>query len=189
VRKSADLFDDQVDGFGATVGDSVGVEVGQHLGLPGLQRSAEPGDLGDRTGGEAGDHLLRDLAAAICGRVVDRAELLVALPSQVDLPAGVDFLQAAGELGLLLLGEVLYAVAKQAADLVERVVLVAAMTKRVLLDAATYLVEDLGAEANDMEGVEYRDRVAELVADRVVESDRSALPVLPLVGFCGPPAG
>src|SRR4249919_456412 len=151
--------------FGAAVGDSIGVEVGQHLGLPGLQRSAEPGDLGDRTGGEAGDHLLRNLAAAGCGGVVDRAELLVALPGQVDLSDWVAFLQAAGELGLLLLGEVLHAVAKQSADLVERVVLVAAMTKRVLLDTATDLVDDLGAEANDMEGVEYRDRVGQLVAD------------------------
>ena len=85
--------------------------------------------------------------------MVYRAELLVALPDHIDLPAGVAFLEAAGELGLLLLGEVLHAVAKQAADLIERVVLVAAMTQRVLLDTATDLVDDLGVRANDMEGV------------------------------------
>jgi hypothetical protein len=37
MGEPADLFDDQVDGFGAAVGDAVGVEVGQHLRLPCLE--------------------------------------------------------------------------------------------------------------------------------------------------------
>ena len=65
------------------------------------------------------------------------------------------------------LGEVLDAVAEQAADLVERVVLVAAVTEGVLLDAAADLVDDLGAEPDHVEGVEHGDRVGQLVADRV----------------------
>ena len=34
---AADLFDDQVDGFGAAVGVAAGAGAGQHLGLPGLE--------------------------------------------------------------------------------------------------------------------------------------------------------
>jgi hypothetical protein len=46
----------------------------------------------------------------------------------------------------LAFGEVFDAVAEQAADLVERVVLVTAMPQGVLLDAVANLVDDLGAE-------------------------------------------
>lgn len=42
-------------------------------------------------------------------------------------------------------------------DLVERVVLVPAVTEGVLLDATTVLVEDGGAELDDVEGVQARD--------------------------------
>ena len=60
VGEAADLFDDQVDGFCAAVGDAAGVEVGEHLLPPGLEGAAEPSHLGDRAGREAGDDLLRD---------------------------------------------------------------------------------------------------------------------------------
>ncbi len=46
VGEPADLLDDQVDGFGAAVGDPTGVEVGEHLLAPGLQCSAEPSTSG-----------------------------------------------------------------------------------------------------------------------------------------------
>jgi hypothetical protein len=58
------------------------------------------------------------------------------------------------------------------------------------LDAATDLVDDLGAEANDMEGVEYRDCVGQLVADRVgvaaerVEGSLLNLPAEPVGLIC-----
>ena len=57
--------------------------------------------------------------------------------------------------------------AEQAADLVQRVVLVATPVQGVLLDAAADLVDDLGAELDDVERVEHGDRVGQLVADRV----------------------
>jgi hypothetical protein len=41
----------------------------------------------------------------------------------------------------------------QPADLVERIVAVPAPVQGVLLDAAAHLVEDLGAELDDVEGV------------------------------------
>lgn len=47
VGQPTDLFDDEVDGLGAAVGDAFGVEVGQHLGPPGAERATEPGDLGN----------------------------------------------------------------------------------------------------------------------------------------------
>jgi hypothetical protein len=72
------------------------------------------------------------------------AELLVALPGQVHFPVGVSDLQAAGQLGLLTLGEALDAVAQQPTNLVERVVFVATVTDGFLLDAAANLVDDLG---------------------------------------------
>jgi hypothetical protein len=57
-------------------------------------------------------------------------ELLVALPGQVHLICGVAGVQACTDLGLLLLGEVFHAVAEQAADLVPRVVFVAAAARQ-----------------------------------------------------------
>ena len=61
----------------------------------------------------------------------------------------------------------LHTVAEQAADLVERVVFVPSVAEGVLLDAAADLVDDLCPEANDVEGVEGRDRVGQLVTDSV----------------------
>jgi hypothetical protein len=77
VRDSSDLLNDQVDGFGAAVGDTFGVEVGQHLRLPGLGGAAEAGDLGDRAGGEGVDHLLGDRSAAAWAGGEGRSQLLV----------------------------------------------------------------------------------------------------------------
>jgi hypothetical protein len=90
-----------------------------------------------------------------------------AVTGQVHFPVGVAGLEAAGQLGLLALGEALDVVAQQPTNLVERVVLVTSVAEGVLLDAAADLIDDLGPEADDMKGVEHRDRVAELVADRV----------------------
>jgi hypothetical protein len=47
-------------------------------------------------------------------------------------------------------------VSQQAADLVERVVPVPAAAELLLLDTAADLVDDLGAELHDVEGVEDR---------------------------------
>ena len=91
--------------------------------------------------------------------MVDRAELLVALPGQVDLCVRVAGVEAVADLGLLLVGQVFGSVAEQPADLVERVVLVAAPAEGVLLDAAADLIDDLGAEPHHMEGIQDCDRV------------------------------
>jgi len=56
--EASDLLDDEVDGFGAAVGDAGGVEAGQYPLFPSPQGAAEPGDLGDRSAGGAGDSRL-----------------------------------------------------------------------------------------------------------------------------------
>src|SRR5215203_6459797 len=99
MSQAADLLDDEVDGFGAAVGDAGGVEVGQHLLAPRLEGAAEPRDLGDRAGREAVQHLLADRPAGLRTGVVDRAELLIALPGQVDLSVWVAGVQAGADLG------------------------------------------------------------------------------------------
>ena len=145
VGEPADLLDDQVDGFGAAVGDPAGVEVGQHLLPPGLEGAAEPGDLGDRAGGKLAITFSairrpwprwRGRSSGVAGSTARPRSLRV----------GVAGLQASGELGLLALGQVLDTMAEQPTDLIERIVLVAAVAEGVLLDAAADLVDHLGAE-------------------------------------------
>jgi hypothetical protein len=126
VGDPADLLDDQVDRFSAAIADAVGVEVGQHLGSPGAEGTAQPGDLRNGAGVEA----IQDLIA-ICRPLagycmVDGAQLLVALPARVQLIAGVAGVETCADLGSLAPGEVLCAMAAQPADLIERVVFVAA---------------------------------------------------------------
>jgi hypothetical protein len=61
---------------------------------------------------------------------------------------------------------VLAAAAEQPPDPVQRVVLMTAPAKLFLLDSAADR-DDLGAQLDDMEGVQDRDGVGQLVADRV----------------------
>jgi len=70
--------------------------------------------------------------------------------------------------GLLPVGEVLDAGAQDVADPVERVVLAAAVAVDGLLDPATDLVECGRAEFDDVEGVEHRYGILELVVDGVL---------------------
>lgn len=58
-------LDEPVDGLGATVGGSAGVEVGQERVLPLSEGAAEPGDFGDGAGGEVADDLFGELAALV----------------------------------------------------------------------------------------------------------------------------
>ena len=53
-------------------------------------------------------------------------------------------------------------------DTVERVTLAATVPEGLLLDPASALIDSSGAELHDMEGVEDRDGVLQLVIDRVL---------------------
>lgn len=67
----------------------------------------------------------------------------------------------------LPVGQLLGTAAQGRPDAVERVTSAAAVTVDLLLDAASNLVDGLGAELDDMERVKDRDRVLELVIDGV----------------------
>ncbi len=109
---------------------------------------------------EGVDDLLGDRAGPRRASVlVHRAELLVACQARVTSQPGSPASSPVLSLASWRVGQVLAAAAQQAADLVQRVVLVAAPAQGVLLDAAADLVDDLGAEPDDMERVEHRDRV------------------------------
>lgn len=159
------LLDEHVDGLGAAVAQPVGGEVGEDLSPPGAQGPSQPGDLGERAGREAGDDLLgqRSALAQAAGARLDGAELLVAGPGQLDLAVRVAKGKADLELAVLALGQVLQTVPEQSADLVERVVLVAAPAGLFLLHAGADLVDDLGAELDDVEGVQDLHGVGEAV--------------------------
>ena len=116
---------------------------------------------------EAVEYLLGDLAALRRHGVVDGSQLLIALPGEVDFVLWVAGCETVADLGLLLLGEVFDAVPEQPADLVERVVFVPASTERVLLHPPSDLVNDLGAEPDNVEGVKDRDRVGQPVMNGV----------------------
>ena len=64
--------------------------------------------------------------------------------------------------------EVFFASAQDVADPVERIVLTAAMPVDVLLYAATDFIDRGGGEFHDMERVQHRSRVFELVINRVL---------------------
>jgi hypothetical protein len=90
VGQASGLLDEEVDGFGAAVGDAVGLEAGQDVLAPHPESAAETSDFGDRALVEGvvdpfGDPL------AVGGRrgLVHGAELLVGVPGQGDFPAGV----------------------------------------------------------------------------------------------------
>ena len=114
------------------------------------------------------EELLGELAArGLALGVVDRADLLVDAPGDLNLAIGVTDRQVLVEPFALPVGEVLVTGEKGAADLVQRVVLVATPVQGLLLDAASDLIERLAGELDDVEGVEHGDGVGQLVADRV----------------------
>jgi hypothetical protein len=76
--------------------------------------------------------------------MVDGTELLVALPGHVHLIYGVVGIEARADLGLLALGEMFHPVAEEPADLIQRVVLVTAPAKGVLLHASPEFIDHLG---------------------------------------------
>jgi hypothetical protein len=140
-------FDESVDGFGAAVVGPSGGEVGQERLAPLLQCLAEPLDLGDRAGRERGEDLLGGPAAVgeVLG-LVGRAELLGALPGDVDLVVTLVGCDGLVEPGALSVGEFLDATAQDGADPVQRVALAAPVAVDLLLNASADLVDRGGAE-------------------------------------------
>jgi len=80
---------------------------------------------------------------------------------------GIAAAQAVGQPVPLLVAQVLRAGAQDVADTVEGVVLVSEVAQGVLLNAATDLVQHLPGELDDVERVQDRGGLAQLVAQRV----------------------
>ena len=71
---------------------------------------------------------------------------------------------------LLTLRESITRGAQKIADLIEGIPLAPAVTGRVLLDAATYLIESVASEFDDVKGVQDAGGVLELIVDGVLIS-------------------
>ena len=71
---------------------------------------------------------------------------------------------------LLTLREPITRGAQKKPDLIEGITLAPAVTGRVLLDAATHLIESIASELDNMEGIEDAGGVLELIVDGVLVS-------------------
>ena len=69
---------------------------------------------------------------------------------------------------LLAWGEPVARGAQKIADLIEGIPLASTVTGRVLLDAATHLIESVASELDDVEGVQDAGGVLELIVDGVL---------------------
>ena len=69
---------------------------------------------------------------------------------------------------LLTLREPITRGAQKKPDLIEGITLAPAVTGRVLLDAATHLIESVASELDDMEGIQDAGGVLELIVDGVL---------------------
>ena len=79
-------FDEAIDGFGAAVVRSAGVEVAEEFAAPLLQGPSQAGHIGDRARSERGEDLLREgPTGGVAVLVVCRADLLGAPPGDLDL--------------------------------------------------------------------------------------------------------
>ena len=108
------------------------------------------------------------LAFGHARRVVCGAQLLGALPCEVDLVVVFVGEDRGLESGVLPVGEAFRVGAQDRADPVERVVCAAAVAVDGLLHSPANLVDGLGAEFDDVERVQHRGRVVELVVDGVL---------------------
>lgn len=97
--------------------------------------------------------------------VVDRAQLLGALPGDVDLVVAGVGLDGGGDPGALPVGEPFLPGAQDRADPAERVTAAAAVPGGGLVDPAADLIDRERAEPDDVEGVHDRGGVGEVVTD------------------------
>jgi hypothetical protein len=115
---------------------------------------------------------LKDLLGGLAagggaGGGVDRADLLVDVPGDLDLAVRVAGREPLVQSCALPVGEVLNTGEQGPPDPTERVVLVAAPAEGALLDATSDLVECVARESDDVERIEDCDHFGQLVTDRV----------------------
>ena len=111
-------------------------------------------------------------ASAVGGCVLmeDVSDLLGAVVGDFDTDMRLICHEGLTEAFLLARGEPVARGAQKIADLIEGIALASAVTGRVLLDAATHLIESVASELDDVEGIQDAGCVLELVVDGVLVS-------------------
>jgi len=110
------------------------------------------------------------LALGGCVLMEDVSDLLGAAVGDFDTDMRLICHEGLTEAFLLARGEPVARGAQKIADLIEGIALASAVTGRVLLDAATHLIESVASELDDVEGVQDAGGVLELVVDGVLVS-------------------
>ena len=100
----------------------------------------------------------------------DIAHLLGAVVGDCDTDMRLICREGLTESFLLTLREPITRGAQKIADLIEGIALASAVTGRVLLDAATHLIESVTGELDDVKGIEHAGGVLELVINGVLIS-------------------
>ena len=100
----------------------------------------------------------------------DVSDLLGAALGDFDTDMRLMRREGCAEAFLLTLREPITRGAQEKPDLIEGIALASAVTGRVLLDAAAYLIESVASELDDVEGVAHAGGVLELVVDGVLVS-------------------
>ena len=103
-----------------------------------------------------------------CILMEDLAHLLGAVVGDFDTDMRLICHEGLTEAFLLTLREPITRGAQKKPDLIEGIPLAPAVTGRVLLDAATYLIKGVTGELDNMEGIEDAGGVLELVIDGVL---------------------
>ena len=110
------------------------------------------------------------LALGGCVLMEDVSDLLGAAVGDFDTDMRLICHEGLTEAFLLARGEPVARGAQKIADLIEGIALASAVTGRVLLDAATHLIESVASELDDVKGIEHAGGVLELVINGVLVS-------------------
>ena len=110
------------------------------------------------------------LALGGCVLMEDVSDLLGAAVGDFDTDMRLICHEGLTEAFLLAWGEPVARGAQKIADLIEGIALAPAVTGRVLLDAATHLIESVASELDDVKGASGAGGVLELIVDGVLVS-------------------
>ena len=108
------------------------------------------------------------LAVVGCVLMEDVSDLLGAAVGDFNTDMRLICHEGLTEAFLLARGEPVARGAQKIADLIEGIALASAVTGRVLLDAATHLIESIASELDNMEGIEDAGGVLELIVNGVL---------------------